>query len=476
MIDLSLVVIGKTNISLDNNIEVLSTEEDNIIDIIRKAKGKYITFLSDKDYISENYLSKIIEKIKEDFDCCYINYDYSLEEKKNNKILTNKEELKKRKPYYKEYIFSYIFKKEKLEKLINIDDLSKFNEEVDKEFTNIEVIEDVIYYHNPNQAQRIHGFIYKDVKNIKKYKNIIYVANGCNGVFNGYISWIRELGKQYKDKYEIVILYDEIYENTKKMFEKYFKCIKKETNNIYICDRLLVTYSSYFYPKNIINLDKSYLFIHGNMSDYENAVKYYDDIYTNYIAVSKTSSEKAKGYFPTDNIEYVINPYKLEDEIKPRLKLTSTLRYTKIKCPERIEKMAKIMTELDIPYTWEVFTDKRENTNINGLIFRERTPNPLPYVKDSDYFVLLSDSEACSYSILEALSLNTKVVVTPLGMYDELSLKNNDIATIIPFEYFDDGNEDKLKEVILKLYKEKDKKVEYKLDESLWDKYNEIFT
>jgi len=242
-----------------------------------------------------------------------------------------------------------------------------------------------------------------------------------------------------------------------------------------MCDRLLVTYSSYFYPKNIVNLDRSYLFIHGNMSDYENVVKYYDDIYTNYIAVSKTSAEKAKGYFPTETIEYVINPYKIDEEIKPRLKLTSTLRYTKVKCPERIEKMAKIMTELDIPYTWEVFTDKRENTNVGGLIFRERTPNPLPYVKDSDYFVLLSDSEACSYSILEALSVNTKIIVTPLGMYEELGLINNDIATIIPFEYFDDDNTDKLKEIILKIYKDKDKKVNYKLDESLWDKYNEIF-
>jgi hypothetical protein len=476
MIDLTVVVIGKTEITVNNSIEVLSTNEENIIDVIKKAKGKYITFVSDKDYISENYLEIILNKTKEEFDCCFINYDYSLE-RNNNKILKNKKILKEYKPYYKDYIWSYIFKKDKLEKLIKIDDLSKFNEIVDKEFEKIEVIEEPIYYHNPNQSKRLNDFIYTDVKNIKKYKNIIYVASGCNGIFNGYISWIKQLGNCFGNKYEVTILYDEINETTKKLFEKHFKCIKNETSNLYICDRLLVTYTSYHYPKNILNLDKSYLFIHGNMSDYENAIRYHDDIYTNYIAVSKTSAEKAKGYFPTDNIEYVINPYMLDEEkAKSRLKLTSTLRYTKVKCPERIEKMAKLMDELEIPYTWEVFADKKENTNVKGLIFRERVTNPLPYVADSDYFVLLSDSEACSYSILEALSLKTKIVVTPLGMYEELGLKNNDIATIIPFEYFDDGNEDKLKEVILKMYKNKDKKVDYKLDKSLWNKYNDIFT
>lgn len=471
MINLSLVIIGNTDIVIEG-IEVLSANNDNIKDIINNAKGKYITFLSDKDLITENYLEKVIEKTQEEFDYCFINYDYSID--KNNKVLQNKTELSKIKPYYKEYIFSYIFNTDKLKKLIDIEP-SKFNETVDKEFTNNTAIEDIIYYHNPNQETRL-DFIYKDVKKQETYKNIIYVANGCNGIFNGYISWIRELGKCYKDMYDVTILYDEINEYTKKTFEKYFKCIKRETDTIYTCDRLLVTYSSYFYPKNIVNLDKNYMFIHGNMSDYENVIKYHDDIYTNYVAVSKTAALKAKGYFPTENIEYVLNPYKLDEEIPKRMKLTSTFRHTKIKCPERIEKMAKLMDELKIPYTWEVFTDKKENTNINGLIYRKRTPNPLPYIKDSDYFVLLSDSESFSYAVIEALSVNTKVVVTPLPVYDEIGVIEDENAVVIPFEYFEDGNEDKLKEVILKMYEVMDTPIKYKVSEDLQNGYKQIFT
>lgn len=475
MIKLSLIIIGNADIEIDG-IEVLSANENNIIETIRNAKGKYIAFLSDKDSITENYLKRINEKIETDFDCCYINYDYILEDKNNDRVLTNPEVLKANKPYYKEYLFSFVFKKEKLEKLINIEDFSNFNEKVDEEFTNLEAIEEVVYFHNPRQSRRINNFIYIDVKEIKEYKNIIYVASGCNGIFNGYISWVRELGNCYKDKYEIVVLYDEIVDETKKLFENYFKCIKRETNTIYICNRLLVTYTSYFYPKNIISLDKSYMFIHGNMSDYENAMKFYDDIYTNYVAVSKIAAERAEGYFPTDNIEYVLNPYKLNDNIQKRLKLTSTLRYADVKRPERIEKMARLMDEMKIPYTWELFTDKNENTNVGGLIYRQRIPNPLPYVKDSDYFVLLSDSESFSYSVVEALSLNTKVVVTPLPVYDEIGVIEDENAIVIPFEYFDEGNEDKLREIIRKMYDEMNKEINYTVSDELQKGYERIFT
>ena len=470
--NLSLVVLGNIDISIEG-IEVLSANTNNIKDIINNAQGKYITFLSDKDSITENYLIYVKEKIQEDFDYCFINYDYSID--KNNKVLKNKKELSKIKPYYKEYIFSYIFNTEKLKKLINIEDIDIFNETVDKEFIKGNAIEEVIYYHNPNQEKRL-DFIYTDVKEINKYKNIIYVGSGCNGMFNGYITWIKQLGKCYKNKYDVTILYDEINETTKKSFEKYFKCLKREIGNIYLCDRLLVTYSNYFYPKNIVNLDKNYLFIHGNMSDYENAMKYHDDIYTNYVAVSKTARDKAVGYYPTDNIEYALNPYKLEDEVPKRMKLTSTLRHSKIKCPERIEKMAKLMDELKIPYTWEVFTDKKENTNMGGLIYRQRTPNPLPYVADSDYFVLLSDSESFSYAVLEALSVNTKVVVTPLPVYNEIGVIEDENAIVIPFEYFDDDNDDKLKEIILNMYDVMDMPINYRANEELENSYNQIFT
>ena len=308
------------------------------------------------------------------------------------------------------------------------------------------------------------------------YKNVIYIGIGCRGTFNGYISWVRNIGKCFCSKYDITLLYDDISSALNEEFSKMYNCVKLDSKINYICDKLLVTYTNYFYPKNIYVNDRSYLFIHGNPNDYKNACHYYDDIYTDYMAVSKISAKKSVGYYPINDVKPLYNPFVLDKNlVKPHLRLVTAMRSSDIKRPERIVKMASVLDELSIPYTWNVFTDKNENTNINGLIYRKRTLNPLPYVNDSDYFVLLSDSEALPYAIVEALALNTKVIVTPLEAYDELGVIDGNNAIVVPFEYFDDENKDKLIDVCKRIYEEKDKSFEYHFDESLYEGYNDIF-
>ena len=218
------------------------------------------------------------------------------------------------------------------------------------------------------------------------------------------------------------------------------------------------------------------MFIHGNICDYPNAKPFVDDIYTKYIAVSKIAAQKAKGYFPTDNIEYLYNPFLLDDKLlKPHLTLVSAQRYSEVKRPERIEIIANILRELEIPFTWNVFTDKFENTNKDGLIYRRRVINPLPYMKDADYFVLLSDSEALPYCVVEALSLNTKVIVTPLEAFEELGVVDKENGYVVPFDYFKEENKDKLIELVQTIYKNKDKEINYTFDKELYSGYNDIF-
>ena len=478
MIDLTLIVLGNNNETRqDKNVEIIYTNEfDKIIDSVKKAKGKYIVFLKEEDNISKNYLETVLKKSKEEFDCCFINYEIIYEYKNKIKLSTTENELNKNKPYYGEYIWSFIFNKEKIITLLSNTKKIGFNKRVDEIFKKVTAIGKIIYFHNPKRKKIIKNFPYIDIKRELVFDNIIYVGMGCSGKFNGYVSWVRNIGKCFGKKYKIALLYDEMREDTIQEFSQYFSCIKLLNDTNYICDRLCTTYSNYFYPKNIIPLERNYLFIHGNMSDYNNSRKYYDNIYTDYVAVSEIAEKKAKGYFPTNNIYHIINPIKIGDRLKPHLKLTSAFKYSKIKRPDRIELMAKILNELDIPYTWNVFTDTKENTNESGgLIFRKRVSNPIPYINDSDYFVHLSDSEAMPYCIMEALSVNTKVVVTPLEAYNELGLENNKNAIIIPFDYFEEKNRDKLKEIIIKMYKKKKKNVNYYIDEKLWSGYKNVF-
>ena len=478
MKDVTVVILGSMDFDYKNlpfNVSVIGTIDNNIDEVLKKVTTKYVTFIKYGDIISDDYFRYIAFKCKSDFDCCFINYTLDCIDE-GIKILTNEKELLVNKPYYGSYIWSYIFKTDLLIKMSKLVILEKYNETVDLEFKNIVSIGKVIYTHKTNEKPFLNFFCYKDVRRGISIKNAIYVGGGCNGTFNGYISWIKNMGRCFKDEFDIVIIYDAIPDKTLRDFSKYFKCIKYSSEVDYLCERLLLTYSTYYYKKNIFTVESNYMFIHGNMSDYQNPRHYDDDIYTKYFGVSKISAQKAKGYFPTNDIGYIINPFKLdEDLVKPHLKLVSAQRSTPIKRSERIEILAQIFDELDIPYTWNVFTDKNENTNKNGVIYRRRLSNPLPYVKDADFFVLLSDSEACPYSALEALALNTKVIVTPLEAFEELGVVDGENGIVIPFDYFEPENKEKLVDSVRRICELKEKEIHYVFDETLYDGYRGVF-
>ena len=477
MKDLTIIFLGKPqNLQMNGNIDIVYSDGSNIASLVKELKSKYISFVRETDKISPRYLPLVSEKIKEDFDCCFLNYVIDYEYNSYDKVLTDPLILKRNYPYVGEFIWSFIFNRKKFIKVIERKSLNKIQEFVEKEFENRTAIGEIIYFHSPGGGQYIKDFYYLDAKYNEYFKNIIFFSNGCHGTFNGYISWVRNIGRCFGKKFEITLLYDFLTPEMAKSFgDLNIKCVRRDKSVNYVCDRLITSYSDYYYPKNIIPFECS-IFIHGNMSDYDNSAHYKNDIYDRYIAVSKTAAKKAEGYFPTKNIEYITNPFMLDENlVKPHLKLVSAQRSTKVKCPERIEKIASIFDELNIPYTWNVFTDINEGTNKNGLIYRTRTSNPLPYVNDADYFVLLSDSEAMPYCIIEALSVNTKVMVTPLEAYEEIGIQNNKHGIIIPFEYFEDKNKDKLVKLIEKAYKDKDKKINYKFNPKLYEKYNEVF-
>ena len=122
MMQLTIIIFTNFNeTKQDNNIEIIYTKElNNIKETIKKANGKYIVFIRENDKISKDYLQTVINKTNEDFDCCFINYDILYDYKNKMKIATTESELENIAPYYGEYIWSFIFNKEKLIKILNI--------------------------------------------------------------------------------------------------------------------------------------------------------------------------------------------------------------------------------------------------------------------------------------------------------------------------------------------------------------------
>ena len=472
---LTTYIIGENKITLPEippYVEILQYKNE---DDIQKAKGEYISFIDSEDTISDNYFSVILEQImKKDFELCYLNYKINYNFTRELKSRVNFNDLENLIPKVNSYIWNYVFQKSKLLKIVKNKQDDNFDVMIKEEFKNIQLINDTVYFHNEKGTYRQ----VLNMTNRKKtvyYKNIIYIGRFCVGLFNGYITWLKQLGKLFPE-FSITIVHTEITEITKESLSQYFNCIKYDSNINYLCDNLVTTYSTYFYPTNIYSLKENSMFIHGNMADYENAMHFCDDIYDRYIAVSKVARDKAIGYFPTENIEYIYNPYIYEpNSIKPHLKLISAIRNSPEKGINRIKKVAHILDEEKIPYTWSVFTDVIEE-NQGGLIFRNSITNVIDYVADCDYLVQFSVTEAWPYSVLEALSAGTKIMTTDIPAIHELNVIDSVNGTIIPMEYFDDGNEQLLKRKILEAYKNKDLRFDYNYEYDKFSDYQNVFS
>ena len=454
-------------------IEFKPFNSDTIIEDIERADSKYITFIKDVNELADNYFTKLIKVSESEFDCCFINYNLEIDGK-----IVSCEELEEpeiqKKPYIGDYIWCYLWKKEKFLELYH--SLEKTRDVVDEIFVYANYIREPLIHHIPGK-KLVSNFLYVDEKEEVRCKNVLYLGSYCNGQFNGYITWLNNLGRCFGSDYKLTILYDKIYEPTKKAFERYFDVIERRDDTNYLCDRLLVTYSTYYYDKNIITMGENYMLIHGNMSDYPHSRKYQYDNYTKYIGVSEISAKKAIGYFPTDNISHILNPIKLDmKEVNPVLKLVSAQRNDPIKKVERLHKISEILDEENIPYVWQVFIDVNpyDDAVYGGLCYRRSVQNPLPFINEADYYVQLSDSEACSYSVMEALSLNTKVIVTPLECYEEMNVDDSQ-GFIIPFELFEPKYKEKLREIVREIYIRKDDEMHNKLNPELYEGYKDLF-
>ena len=122
MINLSLIILSNNEgSSIEDGVEIILSNEENLINNIKNSQGKYITFTKESDMIDPSYLDVVKKKITEDFDCCYINHIIDYEYKNSPKINSNVNFLKNNLPYLGEYIWCFIFDKNKLISLLDCD-------------------------------------------------------------------------------------------------------------------------------------------------------------------------------------------------------------------------------------------------------------------------------------------------------------------------------------------------------------------
>lgn len=87
-----------------------------------------------------------------------------------------------------------------------------------------------------------------------------------------------------------------------------------------------------------------------------------------------------------------------------------------------------------IPYLWTIFTNDFRAIKNDNIIYMQPRLDIIDYIANADILVQLSDCEAYCYSVVEALSVGTPVLVTDLPVYHEIGLKNGENGFLVDFD------------------------------------------
>ena len=291
-----------------------------------------------------------------------------------------------------------------------------------------------------------------------KYTNVFYFKRISH--IGGCESWFYYLSKLYKN---ITIYYREGHPEQIKRLAKNVEVRQYHEGDIIECDRFFACYN----PDIVDSVNaKEYIgIIH---CDYKNV--WFSPIihpkFTKYIAVSKLVGESFKELTGLD-YELIYNPVaidipKVEKYNDGKLHLISATRLTREKGLERMKKLAQLLDKDNIPYEWEIYTNRPKQIIGKNVIYKEPKFNILEEIAKADYLVQLSDCEAFCYSIVESLMVGTPIIATDLPVLKELGIRHQKEGYILNF----DMNNINIPEIL-----KKSLKMAYKPPKSEWNKY-----
>ena len=256
----------------------------------------------------------------------------------------------------------------------------------------------------------------------KPYKRntIIYFSEFHE--IGGIETWIYNLGHDY----DFSVVYDKA---DKKQLERLneigVETIKYVGQEIE-CDTLLFCL---FGDYDKIKAKKKYLFIHGQYENQKEVgdIPYYDEIY----AVSQTAAdyfERTTGIKP----KVMYNPIKIEKTEKPLI-IGVFSRLSSEKGKDRLIYLLDKLKEKSKPFLMLIFTDLPFDYSDSRVVFINPILNPYEWMKKCDYICQLSDREAGSYTLQEALKIGKPLIVTKLPLLNEFGI-NESNSKIIDFD------------------------------------------
>ena len=247
-------------------------------------------------------------------------------------------------------------------------------------------------------------------------KNIFYfkVLNKIGGIE----TFFYQLAKKYKD-WDITIYYSYGDYQQVKRLSKYVRVRRYHGEEI-VCDKAFFNFNL-----DIIDHVTANEYIQIAHGDYKamGIMPNQSPKITRLIGVSQLVCD-TYAEVTGKPVELCYNPF---EKPKPRkvLNLISATRLSSEKGKERIVRLAEMFDEAGIPYIWTIFTDDTNAIENENIVYRKPTLDIVDYIANADYLVQLSDNEGYCYSVIEALSVGTPVIVTKCPVFEELGVNKS---------------------------------------------------
>ncbi len=257
---------------------------------------------------------------------------------------------------------------------------------------------------------------------------IILYINSMN-VIGGLATFVYQFALTFKGYYDITLVVNQIDERLRSRIAAHIRVEKYNPNRQYRCDSLIMLRILDTKPANIVCAQSIQMCHACKTSDKWSIPQYHDCIVNVSEASKKSFGDQAKD-------AKVIHNMIVPSEEKALLLVSATRipAADKGKNEARMIQLVNMLNDAKIPFIWLNFSDGQLMNAPKGFYNMGLHMDIQPYIAKADYLVQLSDSEAFSYSILEALINNTAVIVTPFASVPEYGIEDGKNGYIVPFD------------------------------------------
>ena len=245
-------------------------------------------------------------------------------------------------------------------------------------------------------------------------------------IIGGIETFIFHLARLFENE-DIVLLVNTIPEPQKKRLEQYIDVVQYSTSTEYECDTLIMLRILDRTPRNV-TYKQSVQMCHACRTNGPLNIPQNHDFIVNVSQASKDS-------FGDEGGMVIHNPI-FTDKTKALILVSATRipALDKGDNEKRMRKLAEMLDKANIPFVWFNFSDGQIPNPPRGMVNMGIQMDIRPYIASATYLVQLSDSEAWSYSILEALTQNVPCIVTDFPSAKEMGIEDGKNGYIVPFD------------------------------------------